>query len=73
MTPLKLLYLAHAAMIVSLVLSLGAIALAYVFEANLSLGTQVGAHMSLVVLPAIIKIGYVARLTALKQLGRPVN
>lgn len=73
MTPLKLLYLAHAAMIVSLVLSLGAIALAYVFEANLSLGSQIGAHMSLIVLPGVIKVGYVVRLTALKQLGRPVN
>ncbi|WP_269777871.1 hypothetical protein [Marinimicrobium alkaliphilum] len=40
---------------------------------GLSLVAQVTAHMMLIVLPAIFKISYLVRLTALKQLGLPVN
>jgi len=73
MNPLKLLKLAHIGLVASLLLSGLAVALGYVFYQGLSLGAQVAAHVSLIVLPAILKISYVARLTALKQLGRPVH
>lgn len=73
MNPLKLLKLSHIGMLTSLLLSCVAVALAYFFYQGLSLGAQVAAHVSLIVLPAMLKISYVARLTALRQLGRPIH
>ncbi|WP_036187669.1 hypothetical protein [Marinimicrobium agarilyticum] len=73
MNPLKLLHVAHAGMLLSLVLSLGALSLAYMFSHSLGLATQVASHIALIVFPAFFKLGYVLRLTALKQLGRAVD
>lgn len=73
MNPIKLLNLAHLGIFLSLLLSAGAVAMGYFFYQALSLGVQVAAHIALIVLPAILKISYLARLTALKQLGRPVG
>ncbi len=73
MNPLKLLHIAHAGMLVSLLLSSGALSMAYVFAHSLGLGTQVASHIALIVFPAFFKLSYVLRLSALKQLGRPVD
>lgn len=73
MNPLKLLHVAHTGMLLSLVLSLAALSLAYVFSHSLGLATQVASHIALIVFPAFFKLGYVLRLTALKQLGRAVD
>lgn len=73
MSSRQLLQLGHLGMLVSFVFSCAAVALGYFFYAGLSLVAQVMAHMMLIVMPAIFKISYLIRLTALKQLGLPVN
>lgn len=54
-------------------LSVAIIYIAYGAELSLSIPVQVALHIFLIILPAFFKIGYVVRLNALKQLGRPVN
>lgn len=73
MQPLKLLWLAHLGMVVGLVLCLGAVALAYGLQDSLSLTALAAAHISLIPFATVFKFSYVARLVALKQLGRPVH
>lgn len=68
-----MLQLAHWGMLAGLVLCLAAIALAYGYHTHLSLGGQVAAHMSLIPSATLFKFSYIARLVALKRLGRPVN
>jgi hypothetical protein len=69
----RLLKAAHWSMAVTLILSLSIIYLAYGSAVTLSIPVQVMLHILLIIFPAIFKISYVARLNALKQLGRPVN
>ena len=69
----RLLKAAHWSMAVTLILSLSIIYLAYGSAVTLSIPVQVMFHILLIIFPAIFKISYVARLNALKQLGRPVN
>lgn len=71
----RLLKAAHWSMAVTLILSLSLsiIYLAYGSAVTLSISVQVMLHILLIIFPAIFKISYVARLNALKQLGRPVN
>lgn len=73
MQPIKLLNLAHVGMVLSVALSLGAVAMGYWFYHGLSLVWQVAAHVSLIPFVTLLKISYIARLVALKQLGRPVD
>lgn len=73
MQPLKLLNLAHMGMLLGLLLCLGAVFLAYGLKDSLSLHALVLAHMSLIPFATLLKFSYIARLAALKQLGRPVN
>ncbi|WP_341937234.1 hypothetical protein [Marinimicrobium sp. C2-29] len=73
MQPEKLLQLAHFGMLASVVLTLGAVALGYWFYQGLSLTLQIAAHFSLIPFATVLKISYITRLVALKQLGRPVN
>ncbi len=72
-TPDKLLTLAHWAMGLSLVLALIAVGYGYIWHENTSMHTQLVAHIGLIVLPGVIKLAYVLRLTSLKALHRPVN
>lgn len=69
----RLLKAAHWSMAVTLILSLSIIYLAYGSAVTLSIPVQVILHILLIIFPAIFKISYVARLNALKQLGKPVN
>ena len=69
----KLLKAAHWSRAVTLILSLSIIYLAYGSAVTLSIPVQVMLHILLIIFPAMFKISYVARLNALKQLGRPVN
>ncbi len=69
----KMLHLAHWGMFAGLMLCLAAISMAYGYHAHLSLGGQVAAHMSLIPFATLFKFSYIARLVALKRLGRPVN
>lgn len=69
----KLLLAAHAAMVAALVICIAAVLVAYVYYQHFSLLQQVSAHIVLIVSPAVLKLGYVARLTALHRLGLAVN
>jgi hypothetical protein len=69
----RLLKAAHWSMAVTLILSLSIIYLSYGSAVTLSIPVQVMLHILLIIFPEIFKISYVARLNALKQLGRPVN
>lgn len=73
MQPLKLLQLAHLGMVAGLLLCLGSIYLAYGLQDSLSIGVLVLAHLSLIPFATLMKFSYIARLVALKQLGREVN
>ncbi|ABD79367.1 hypothetical protein Sde_0103 [Saccharophagus degradans 2-40] len=69
----KVLLAAHVAMAVAFIICVGAVLVAYVYYESFSLLQQVGAHILLIVSPAALKLGYVARLTALHRLGLAVN
>lgn len=73
MKPSTLLKTAHWAMAISFIISLALIYIIYGAELNLGIPLLIFLHILFVLLAALFKIGYVARLTALKQLGRPVN
>lgn len=73
MQPLKLLRLAHLGMVAGLLFCLGSIYLAYGLQDSLSIGVLVLAHLSLIPFATLMKFSYIARLVALKQLGRAVN
>lgn len=73
MTSTTILKTAHASMLVSFIIALLTLYVIYGSHLNLSIPALIFLHILFVVLAAIFKISYVARLTALKQLGRPVN
>lgn len=73
MKPQNLLIFAHWAMAITFLLSVLIVYLAYGTSMHLAISTQVILHIGLIIFPALFKISYVIRLTALKQLGRPVN
>lgn len=73
MKPKTLLCYAHRTMGVCLLFSLLIIYVLYVVKVDMRLGAQIGLHIGLVIFPAFFKIGYIARLTALKQMGRIAN
>lgn len=64
---------AHWSMAITFILSLALLYVIYGAELNLSIPLLIFLHIIFVIFAAIFKISYVARLTALKQLGRPVN
>ncbi|MFE8072456.1 hypothetical protein QQM79_15465 [Marinobacteraceae bacterium S3BR75-40.1] len=69
----KLLHISNAAL-AGFVLALGlSILIAYPWANHFSMPVQIGAHIATLVLAVGIKVSYVARLTALKNLGLPVN
>ncbi|WP_018690850.1 hypothetical protein [Algicola sagamiensis] len=73
MKAITLLKTAHITMFLFCLICLVAAVLAYGYPEKLTLAEQLVAHMSLIVLPAFIKIGYVLRLVSLDILGLPVN
>jgi hypothetical protein len=73
MKPIALLKAAHWSMAITFIISLAILYVIYGAELNLSIPLLIFLHILFVVFAAIFKISYVARLTALKQLGRPVH
>ncbi|TVZ41188.1 hypothetical protein P886_0530 [Alteromonadaceae bacterium 2753L.S.0a.02] len=69
----SLLSLGHQAMLTTLVLSVIAAIAAYGASDHLPLGSQISAHLLLLVLPVFLKLGYIMRLTALRHLGRAAH
>lgn len=60
-------------MAATFIFSLALLYIIYGAELNLSIPLLIFLHILFVLLAAVFKISYVARLAALKQLGRPVN
>lgn len=73
MTSATILKASNWSMAITFVLSLALIYIIYGAELGLSIPLLIFLHILFVLLAAIFKISYVARLTALKQLGRPVH
>jgi len=73
MKPATILKFSNWSMAVTFVLSLALVYVIYGAELGLSIPLLIFLHILFVLLAAIFKISYVARLTALKQLGRPVH
>jgi len=73
MKPAVMLKAAHFSMGSSLALSLIILYVIYGTSWNPGIPLLILLHILLVVFAAIFKISYVVRLTALKQLGRPVH
>jgi len=64
---------AHWSMAITFILSLVLLYLIYGIELNLSIPLLIFLHIMFILFAAVFKISYVARLTALKQMGKPVN
>lgn len=73
MNPKTLLVSAHWVMATTFSLSMLIIYFAYGTNTQLAIPTQVMLHVGMIIFPALFKISYIIRLTALKQLGRPVD
>lgn len=73
MKPSGMLKLAHWSMASAFIVSLIVLYVIYGAELSLSIPVLIFLHILFVVIAAIFKISYVARLTALKQMGRPVH
>lgn len=56
-------------MLASVALISACLSVAYAFESQCSLAVLVGAHLAIIVLAGLIKIGYVMRCIALKAFG----
>jgi len=69
----KCLVIANAAVLASLGGLLLTVLLAYPLAEALALPFQIAAHMGTLLFAAGIKIAYVARLTFLSKLGRPMH
>lgn len=68
-----LLRAAHLSMAITLMISLSILYIIYGAELSLTIPTLIFLHILFIMFATIFKISYVARLTALKQLGRPVH
>lgn len=66
--PHRLLIIANLSMAIGLILLLLGIAGAYLFDRHLALGAVVGCHALVILGPTALKIGYVMRLLAQRQL-----
>jgi hypothetical protein len=73
MNPGTLLTSAHWVMAITFSMSMIILYFAYGANMQLAILTQVLLHVGLIIFPALFKISYIIRLTALKQLGRPVD
>lgn len=72
MTHQRLLRLANISMVVFLVVACGALGIAYLQEASVSLGMTVFMHITLVISAALFKLAYVVRLIAQDKMGQPL-
>lgn len=66
----KLLLAANSGIVLCILLVLGCVAIGYPYSDHFSMGAQVAAHIGMLIFGAGIKVCYVLRLIALKELGR---
>ena len=73
MNPKAMLHYAHCTMATALCVSLLIVYILYGSNLILTIPVQALLHVGLIIFPTCIKVSYIVRLYALKQLGRPVN
>lgn len=72
---LKLLRYANASLLISLLGMVATIAFSFsaVVESSVPLGLQLAGHIGTILFATLLKLSYIARLAALKNLGRPMH
>ncbi|TDT38590.1 hypothetical protein DES49_2569 [Halospina denitrificans] len=66
----KLLLAANTGIVLCILAVLGCVAIGYPFADHFSMGAQIAAHIGMLIFGVGIKVSYVLRLIALKELGR---
>ncbi len=61
--------LGNCILLITAIWAIAAISIAFIFEHNFSLAWQIAAHISIIVCSVTLKIGYLLRSFALKNLG----
>lgn len=69
----KLLLAGNSGIVLCILMVIGCVAIAYPFADAFPLGVQIAAHVGMLVFGIGIKISYVVRLIALKELGRTLR
>ena len=67
----KRLRYANISLTLSTLITLGAIIFVYFVEEHFSLEQQIAGHVTIIVMPALLKLAYILRITCLKQLSLP--
>ncbi len=62
-------YLGNCILLFTAIWAAAAISIAFIFEQNFSLAWQITAHISIIICSVTLKIGYLLRSFALKNLG----
>lgn len=72
---LTLLRYANVGLLVSLIGVMATLAFSYsaAIESSVPLGLQLAAHIGTILFATLLKLSYIARLTALKKLGLPMH
>ena len=69
----KLLIAANSGIVLCILSVLGCVAIGYPFADHFSMGAQIAAHVGILLFGVGIKVCYVLRLIALKELGRALR
>ena len=64
---------ANSGIVLCILIVLGCVAIGYPFAEHFSMGAQIAAHIGMLIFGIGIKISYVLRLIALKELGRTLR
>lgn len=63
------LLLGNIILVMTFIVAISSISIAFVFESHFSLGVQIAAHISIILCSITLKIGYLLRSFALKKRG----
>jgi hypothetical protein len=69
----KVLFYANAALLLTFVAMIGSIMISYPYADHFSLGVQMTAHVSILIIAGLLKVSYVVRCCAQHELGLEVR
>ncbi|XOZ33815.1 hypothetical protein ACMDCT_00825 [Halomonadaceae bacterium KBTZ08] len=69
----KLLVMANSALALSLMIIGACVLMAYPFADHISMAGQIAAHVTMLIFALGVKVSYITRLVALKELGRALH
>lgn len=69
----RLLRAANTSLALSILAMAVSVLVAYPYAEHFSMAIQITAHMVVIIFALVLKVSYVARLVALKDLGRPMH